>query len=172
MERAATSTRSTPTTRRPSSTTAAPSTVDELRAWHRDDKATWAGTAFSVIECVGSEDAVALLWRATSTQVGPSGPFPSTGRRVEWVGAHFFRVEGDRIVSLRSVSDRFGKAIQLGAHLAPPEDAGERRRSRLRPAPREGVATPTGLEPAASAVTGRRANQLRYGARLLPTYRP
>ena len=27
-----------------------------------------------------------------------------------------------------------------------------------------GVATPTGLEPAASAVTGRRANQLRYGA--------
>jgi integrase len=27
------------------------------------------------------------------------------------------------------------------------------------------VATPTGLEPAAFAVTGRRANQLRYGAR-------
>jgi hypothetical protein len=26
------------------------------------------------------------------------------------------------------------------------------------------LATPTGLEPAASAVTGRRANQLRYGA--------
>ena len=29
------------------------------------------------------------------------------------------------------------------------------------------LATPTGLEPAASAVTGRRANQLRYGALLL-----
>ena len=28
-------------------------------------------------------------------------------------------------------------------------------------------ATPTGLEPAASAVTGRRANQLRYGAWML-----
>ena len=27
-------------------------------------------------------------------------------------------------------------------------------------------ATPTGLEPATSAVTGRRANQLRYGAKL------
>ena len=27
-----------------------------------------------------------------------------------------------------------------------------------------GMATPTGLEPATSAVTGRRANQLRYGA--------
>ena len=28
------------------------------------------------------------------------------------------------------------------------------------------LATPTGLEPATSAVTGRRANQLRYGALL------
>ena len=27
-----------------------------------------------------------------------------------------------------------------------------------------GMATPTGLEPATSAVTGRRANRLRYGA--------
>ena len=29
------------------------------------------------------------------------------------------------------------------------------------------LATPTGLEPATSAVTGRRANQLRYGANFL-----
>ena len=33
-----------------------------------------------------------------------------------------------------------------------------------RPANIAGLATPTGLEPATSAVTGRRANQLRYGA--------
>ena len=32
------------------------------------------------------------------------------------------------------------------------------------PAMVAGLATPTGLEPATSAVTGRRANQLRYGA--------
>ena len=29
------------------------------------------------------------------------------------------------------------------------------------------LATPTGLEPATSAVTGRRANQLRYGASMV-----
>jgi predicted ester cyclase len=98
-----------------------PSTIEELREWHRDDAATWAGTEYSVLECVGTDDKVALLWHASSTHVGPWGPVPSTGRRVEWVGAHFFRVEGDRIVALRSLSDRFGKAIQLGAHLAPPE---------------------------------------------------
>ena len=51
------------------------------------------------------------------------GPGPSTGRRVEWLGAHFFRVEGDRIVAFHSLSDRFGKAVQLGAHLAPPDPA-------------------------------------------------
>ncbi len=34
------------------------------------------------------------------------------------------------------------------------------------------MATPTGLEPAASAVTGRRANQLRYGARSVATCSP
>ena len=30
------------------------------------------------------------------------------------------------------------------------------------------LATPTGLEPATSAVTGRRANQLRHGAKMRP----
>ena len=37
-------------------------------------------------------------------------------------------------------------------------------RSLVREGLRLRVATPTGLEPATSAVTGRRANQLRYGA--------
>jgi hypothetical protein len=37
-------------------------------------------------------------------------------------------------------------------------------RSPVREGLRLRVATPTGLEPATSAVTGRRANQLRYGA--------
>ena len=34
----------------------------------------------------------------------------------------------------------------------------------VRGIPEKKRATPTGLEPATSAVTGRRANQLRYGA--------
>ena len=42
---------------------------------------------------------------------------------------------------------------------------GERRTLPDRDCDPGAMATPTGLEPAASAVTGRRANQLRYGAR-------
>ena len=37
-------------------------------------------------------------------------------------------------------------------------------RNDTRRTPDVALATPTGLEPATSAVTGRRANQLRYGA--------
>jgi hypothetical protein len=48
-----------------------------------------------------------------------------------------------------------GRSYQL-SYLAVPHSQSARDRLRL--------ATPTGLEPATSAVTGRRANQLRYGA--------
>ena len=61
-----------------------------------------------------------------------------------------------------------GRSYQL-SYLAGPETkaAGENRPLLL-------GATPTGLEPATSAVTGRRANQLRYGALLkaLPNVSP
>jgi predicted ester cyclase len=64
---------------------------------------------------------VALRWRANSTHVGPWDLVPTTGRRVEWTGAHFFRVDGDRIVAMHSITDRFGKAMQLGVLMTPPE---------------------------------------------------
>src|SRR5690349_21867869 len=49
----------------------------------------------------------------------------------------------------------------------PPYEAGHARSAALRGERRFWcLATPTGLEPATSAVTGRRANQLRYGALL------
>jgi predicted ester cyclase len=101
------------------------STVQELIAQHHDDAATWAGTSYVVLDYVADDISVALRWRATSTHVGPGGPLPSTGRRVEWVGAHFFRVDGGRIVAMYAVADRFGTAMQLGVHLTPPEPSRE-----------------------------------------------
>ena len=85
-----------------SSTTAAPAPSTSCVAWHREDAATWAGTSYVVARLRRPDDAVALRWRATSTHVGPWGPVPTTGRRVEWVGAHFFRVEGGRIVAMHA----------------------------------------------------------------------
>jgi predicted ester cyclase len=96
-------------------------TVEQLVEWHRDDAETWAGTTYAVLGCVARDDAVALRWQASSTHVGRWGSVPSTGRRVEWVGAHFFRVEDGRIVAMHALADRFGKAMQLGVRLTPPE---------------------------------------------------
>ena len=95
------------------------STVDELRAWHRDDGQTWAGSEYVVLDCVAGDDAVALRWRASSTHVGAWGPVRPTGRRVEWAGAHFFRVQDGRIVAMHGLADRFGKALQLGVEMTP-----------------------------------------------------
>ena len=96
-------------------------TVTQLAEWHREDARTWAGTTYAVLDCVATDEAVALRWRATSTHVGPWGKVPTTGRRVEWTGAHFFRVEDGLIVAMYSLSDQFGKAMQLGVHMTPPE---------------------------------------------------
>lgn len=94
-------------------------TLEELLAWHQDDAQTWAGSAYVILDCVASDDAVALRWRAASTHVGPWGPVPTTGRRVEWTGAHFFRVQDGRIVAMHSLADRFGQALQLGVQMTP-----------------------------------------------------
>jgi hypothetical protein len=55
--------------------------------------------------------------------------------------------------------ERYYRLSYLASH--PARRAGEGRRQLVSLA---ALATPTGLEPATSAVTGRRANQLRYGA--------
>ena len=53
-----------------------------------------------------------------------------------------------------------GRSYQLSYLAGPEKENGRTNRPLLL------GATPTGLEPATSAVTGRRANQLRYGALL------
>jgi predicted ester cyclase len=94
-------------------------TLDELRGWLQADAETWAGSSFVILDCVASDDAVALRWRATSTHVGPWGSVQTTGRRVEWTGAHFFRVQDGRIVAVHALEDRLAKATQLGVQITP-----------------------------------------------------
>jgi predicted ester cyclase len=96
------------------------STVAELLEWHRDQSATWAGTSYAVLDCVASGESVALRWQATSTHVGPGEPGPPTDRRVEWVGAHFFRVENRRIVTMHSFA-RSGHGILAGVRETQPK---------------------------------------------------
>ena len=99
--------------------------LEELLAWHQQEARTWAGTSYVILDCVGNDEYAALRWRATSTHVGPWGTVPTNSRRVEWTGAHFFRVDGDRIVAMDSVTDRYDEATRLGVELTPPDAAHE-----------------------------------------------
>lgn len=95
-------------------------TVEGLRAWHRDDAATWEAATYDVLDLVSDGEHVALRWSATATQVGAWGPVPPTGRRVTWRGAHFFTVRDGLVVGMAAMSDMFAKARQLGVEMTPP----------------------------------------------------
>ena len=71
-----------------------------------------------------------------------------------------FHFSGERCYQLSYLAE----ARQLVGEFPPPAD--EHRSGDTPDGCITALATPTGLEPATSAVTGRRANQLRYGALL------
>ena len=93
--------------------------LEDLVEWHQDEARTWAGTSYVILDCVATEDSVALRWRASSTHVGPWRTVAPTGGRIEWTGAHFFRVQDGRIVAMHSLTDRLAKAVQLGVQMTP-----------------------------------------------------
>lgn len=92
-------------------------TVEGLRAWHVEDAATWADTAYEIVALVSDGEQVALHWRATARHIGPWGPIAPTGATISWDGVHFFVIRDERIVALWALSDLFRKGIQLGARF-------------------------------------------------------
>jgi len=92
-----------------------------VKQWHLSTAASFPDLRYEIDEIVAdARGCVAFHWTATGTQDGAFGPIPATGRTVTYEGAHFVRVESQRIVTLWSISDTFGKIQQLGAQLVPP----------------------------------------------------
>lgn len=101
-------------------------TPDGLRAWHRDNAATWADERWEILSLItdgekADGEKVAVRWRCTARHVGTWGPVAATGKTVTWEGVHFFTVRNGQIVGLWALADVFGKALQLGVTLVPPE---------------------------------------------------
>jgi predicted ester cyclase len=96
-------------------------TPDGVREWHREDAQTWADARWEVLSLISDGENVAVRWRCTGRQIGQWGPVPPTGRTVSWEGVHFFTVRNGQITGLWATSDVFGKALQLGVTLVPPE---------------------------------------------------
>ena len=94
--------------------------VDDLLAWHARDAATWADTRYEVVREVSDGTGVAVRWRATGRQIGQWGPVPPTEATVERQGAHFFRIEGGRVVEMLSLTDALATAVELGVEFIAP----------------------------------------------------
>ena len=75
---------------------------------------------YEVVREVSDGQTVAIHWRCAARQIGPWGPVPATGRRIEWDGVHFITVRAGKIVNLWAMADTFTKAVQLGGELVPP----------------------------------------------------
>src|SRR5262249_54605695 len=75
-----------------------------------------------IIDCIESEDAVALELRISGTHAGPlrsqSGELAATGRTIDYLAADLFRLERGKIASWRAYFDRLTFLNQL--ELAPP----------------------------------------------------
>ncbi len=92
-----------------------------VKEWHRSTRDSFPDLRYTVDEILAEGCRVALRWTATGTQRGPFGPIPPTGKVATYGGVHFFRVEDGRITALWAINDTFGKILQLGAEVVPPQ---------------------------------------------------
>ncbi len=92
-----------------------------IKAWHRSTRESFPDLRYTVDELLADQNRVVLGWTATGTQRGPFGPIPPTGNTATYSGVHFLTVAGGKITNLWSINDTFGKVLQLGAELVPPQ---------------------------------------------------
>lgn len=69
---------------------------------------------------LAEDDKVAARLSFTGTQIGPLGPFPTSGRKVVSEYLCVFRLSGGRIVESWAEWDNLASLVQLG-HYSPPE---------------------------------------------------
>ena len=95
---------------------------EAVLAWHRDRRGSFPDLRYEVVDIVAAADRAAVRWRAAGTQRGQFGPVPTTGRRVEYSGATFLRLDDEgKIVDVWSVNELFQVLEQLGVRFTPPE---------------------------------------------------
>ena len=93
-----------------------------VKQWHLSTAASFPNLRYEIDDEIvpDARGCVAFRWTATGRQDGAFGPITATGRTVTYEGAHFVRVESQRIVTPVVDNDTFGKIQQLGAALVPP----------------------------------------------------
>ena len=92
----------------------------EFKQFYRDTALTFPDQRMTLDALVAEGDRVAFWGTFSGTQVGPMGPFPPTGRRLESDIGGMFRIEDGKIAELWVTWDNLSGLVQLGL-FPPPE---------------------------------------------------
>lgn len=93
--------------------------LEELKAFLRQDRAAVPDAVQTIRMMVAEGDWVAVWANYSGTQDGPLGPFPASGNPVDLEFAGFLRIEDGMIAEIRAVWDNVDMLTQLG-HMEPP----------------------------------------------------
>jgi steroid delta-isomerase-like uncharacterized protein len=68
---------------------------------------------FAIQEMFAEENAVAMTWLWTGTQLGDMPGFPASGKKIKMSGATVYYFDGERITGHWQITDRLGVYQQL-----------------------------------------------------------
>ncbi|MDP9357228.1 MAG: ester cyclase [Chloroflexota bacterium] len=93
---------------------AAPRGPEAFRGFVVAFRATLPDVEVTVEDLIAEGDRVALRVTWRGTQLGPLGSVPATGRAVEFVGYHLYRIEDGKVAEHWGLQDDLGLLLQLG----------------------------------------------------------
>jgi steroid delta-isomerase-like uncharacterized protein len=93
---------------------------DGFKPFHAAYRSAFPDVTLRIDEIVAEGNIVALRWSGTGTHRGTGLGFDATGRRVQFSGMVFARVENGRLVEGWNNFDQLGMLQQLGVPNVPP----------------------------------------------------
>ena len=95
--------------------------ISEFRAFLEADISTIPHSVQEIDIIFGSGEYVAIRARLIGTQIGPMGPFPASGNKLELPFMGILGIEDDKIAEMWVEWDNLNALTQLG-HFQPPEN--------------------------------------------------
>jgi|SRR5579862_995183 len=89
--------------------------LDAYRTRLRKSRRVFPDLEFEIIQSLHEGDRVAVIWKATGTQLGDLDAMPASGRRLEFSGQTFYLIENGKVAGHWQVIDRLGFIQQLQA---------------------------------------------------------
>ena len=93
---------------------------DGFKAFHSAYRDAFPDVTIRIDDIVAEGDMVAVRWSGTGTHGGAGLGFEPSGRRVQFSGMLFTRIDNGKFVEGWNIFDRLGMLHQLGVSSLPP----------------------------------------------------